>query len=89
MMPAIAVILIVALLLIAGCSKKVPAAAPTTPTVPAVQTTPAATTPQVQQALPEGPTTPPELTQVDQSVKDIGTSDLDSVNNDIDKMAVP
>ncbi len=85
-----AVVAVVALLLIAGCSKQTPATQ--TGATPAQQVTaPVATipAPAVQEAMQEGPATPPELTQADQTVQDLGTSGLDQVSKDIDALTVP
>ena len=86
----IAAVAILALLLIAGCSKKAPAAAP--PVAPVAQVTNQAPAPSVQTTAPAAApvaAAPPELAQADQAVQDIGTSDLDQADRNIDTLAVP
>ena len=83
--PIMAAIAIVALLLVAGCSKKAPAA---TPYVPAPQVTNQAPAPLVDTTAPVAEA-PPELAQADKAVQDIGTSDLDEVDKNLDKLTVP
>ena len=84
MIPMVAAIMIAMLLLVSGCSKK----APGQPATPQAEqpTTPVVTTPvppaQAQEPLPN-------LSTADQSVQGLNTSELDSINKDIDKMAVP
>ena len=90
---AILAVAIAALILVAGCSKKAPApaakpaAAPIA--TPAAQPAAPAATPQTPPAAQQAPATPPELTQADQAVQDIGTSDLDQVDKDINTLVVP
>ena len=87
MISMIVIGIVVALLLVAGCSKKTPATKTAAPAAPTTATPAAPQTPVVQEAA--APATPPELTQADQAVQDIGTSDLSQVDKDIDTLAVP
>lgn len=91
------VVAVVALLIIAACSKQVPAPSnKPAPVAPAQQDT----APQIAaatqlahaaatQTLQNAPGTPPELAQADQTVQDLSTSDLDQASKDTDALAVP
>ena len=92
-----AVATVAVLLLIAGCSKQAPVTEPEPVAAPAA-TQPTATTPQVAVPTPtqaavavvqDEPAVPPEITQADETEQELGTSDLDQIDKDIDDLAVP
>ena len=85
MIPMVAAVMVAMLLLVSGCSKKAPDQ-PATQQAPQL-TTPVVTTPVLQPVQAQEPL--PNLTATDQSAQDLNTSELDSMNKDIDKMAVP
>ena len=74
----IAVLVTVALLLVAACTPKAQdAAAPSAPTT----TAPEAEAPSAAEV--------PEIAQAEQTVKEIGTSDLDEIDKDVDTLVLP